>query len=610
MGEPSITTSVEPREGLTFVSYLKCAPLAIGGQETGYLNLMVTIVNTGAAPLRVIKAEVSVPNSSTAPKPWSFQLPAPPAMALAKNQTVQWSQNDDYIFAIPPGAVSLLVRIWTDTATDPYLIQSSLMAHANPTPQGSYRFWGAVRDLRPGEFWQVHGTEHGQAGPQLFAYDVGVAIESGSKYIGHLPNTNGSKNEHSRIWGKPIYAIADGKVVHCRNDFPSNPQPVPGGLLYEEAFPDLDDLWRSVGDGNGNFFTIATGDETVLYAHMQPGSLNPQFLHTDATVKAGDFLGLVGNSGHSYGPHLHIHSNKTVAGSTNSWENAPRPMRFHNARAVTWHFVTANAASAPWVALNGRGIAPGDCAVWPSDSPVVNLRNTAVRHFAISDQGQLWVIRNNDAELRTSNDRLPGFGFYMDVNPGGAGREIALVQQTPYVIGTDGRLWAGKPSGWSEVTASPELQRITVSETSGLLWAITKNNDIVMFDPVGNFWKSRGDGGKGKDICAANGVLYVIGMNDHVYRNTGAFGWAPLPGDGVGLRIAVDRLTDTVWVIGWNNGIWAHAGGGDWGEHPGGGVGTDIRIHNGTPYIVGSDHGLWRSAGAAGWERLNVVEAK
>ena len=210
---------------------------------------------------------------------------------------------------------------------------------------------------------------------------MGVAIESGSKYIGHLPNTNGSKNEHSRIWGKPIYAIADGKVVHCRNDFPSNPQPVPGGLLYEEAFPDLDDLWRSVGDGNGNFFTIATGDETVLYAHMQPGSLNPQFLHTDATVKAGDFLGLVGNSGHSYGPHLHIHSNKTVAGSTNSWENAPRPMRFHNARAVTWHFVTANAASAPWVALNGRGIPP---ATAPSGHRIPLSSISATLRYATS----------------------------------------------------------------------------------------------------------------------------------------------------------------------------------------------------------------------------------
>jgi|SoimicmetaTmtLPB_FD_contig_41_10767819_length_832_multi_2_in_0_out_0_2 hypothetical protein len=82
-------------------------------------------------------------------------------------------------------------------------------------------------------------------------------------------------------------------------------------------------------------------------------------------------------------------------------------MLFRNARAVTWAFVTANAASAPWMALNGRGLPPADFAVWPSDSPVVNLRNTAVRHFATSDQGGLWVIRNNDAQLRTSNDRLP-----------------------------------------------------------------------------------------------------------------------------------------------------------------------------------------------------------
>jgi len=608
MTVPSITTTIEPREGLTAVSYLKCAPMALG-QETGYLNLMVAIKNTGTSPMRVTKAEVSVPNSSTPAKAWSFLLPAPPAV-IGQNGSTTWTQNQDYLFAIPPGPLGLVLRLWTDTATDPKVIQASLIPHTNPTPEGSYRFWGAVRDLRPGEFWQVHGTAHGQAGPQLFAYDVGVSVESGTIHYGLLPNTNGAKNEDSRIWGKPVYAIADGKVAHFRNDFPSNPRPLQNGEEYETTFPDLYDAWNKLGDGNGNFFTIATGDETVLYAHMQPGTLNSKFLHKDATVKAGDYLGLVGNSGASSGPHLHIHANKTQAGDTMSWDNAPRPMRFRGARAVPWNSVTANATAAHWVPLNGRGIPPADCAIWPSDSPVVDLRDAVVRHFAFSDQGQLWVIRNNDAQVRTSNDLLPGSGFYMDVNPGGSGREIALVLQTPYVIGTDGRLWQGASTGWAQVPNSPELNRISVDATTRLLWATTKNYDVVVFDPVAKTWGSRGDGGQGKDICAANGVIHLIGMDDKVWKSTGASGWAPLPGDGKGKRITIDRLTGTIWVIGWDDGIWAHAGGGNWGQHAGAGVARDIRIHKGTPYVVGTDYGLWRSAGAAGWQRINVVEAK
>ena len=68
-------------------------------------------------------------------------------------------------------------------------MQSSLFEHTNPTPEQSYRFWGAVRDLRPGEFWQLHGTAHGQSLPQLFAYDVGVSVENGDGHNGRLPNT-------------------------------------------------------------------------------------------------------------------------------------------------------------------------------------------------------------------------------------------------------------------------------------------------------------------------------------------------------------------------------------------------------------------------------------
>ena len=127
----------------------------------------------------------------------------------------------------------------------------------------------------------------------------------------------------------------------------------------------------------------------------------------------------------------------------------------------------------------------------------------------------------------------------------------------------------GRPSGWSQVTDSPELERITVSNTSGLLWATTKDFDVVMFDPVANQWKSRGDGGKGKDICAANNALYVIGMNDHVWKNTGPSGWAQLPGEGMGKRIAVDPLNDRIWLIGWHDGILAARGRRSLGGTPG-----------------------------------------
>ena len=51
----------------------------------------------------------------------------------------------------------------------------------------------------------------------------------------------------------------------------------------------------------------------MLYAHLQPGSLNPKVLLPNATVQAGDYLGRAGSSGWSTKPHLHIHANETKA---------------------------------------------------------------------------------------------------------------------------------------------------------------------------------------------------------------------------------------------------------------------------------------------------------
>ena len=124
----------------------------------------------------------------------------------------------------------------------------------------------------------------------------------------------------------------------------------------------------ALGHGNGNFFTITTThptgeNETVLYAHMQPGSLNEDLVRIGpgAQVNLGDFLGLAGNSGHSTEPHLHIHANRTNTGSQ-SWDDLARPMLFWHAAAIAWPSLTSFEKT-PWVRLGGRGMPTTDCAV-------------------------------------------------------------------------------------------------------------------------------------------------------------------------------------------------------------------------------------------------------
>lgn len=55
----------------------------------------------------------------------------------------------------------------------------------------------------------------------------------------------------------------------------------------------------------GNHVLLRCADADVLLGHLQPGSVR---LLAGTKVAAGDWLGLVGNSGNSGEPHLHIHA--------------------------------------------------------------------------------------------------------------------------------------------------------------------------------------------------------------------------------------------------------------------------------------------------------------
>jgi hypothetical protein len=94
------------------------------------------------------------------------------------------------------------------------------------------------------------------------------------------------------IFGKEVLAVADGAVVGTRNDLPEQtPGTYPAGIPIDEA--------------DGNFVVLDVGNGFyVNYAHMQPGSVRPKL---GDKVKRGEVIGLVGNTGNSVAPHMHLH---------------------------------------------------------------------------------------------------------------------------------------------------------------------------------------------------------------------------------------------------------------------------------------------------------------
>ncbi len=128
---------------------------------------------------------------------------------------------------------------------------------------------------------------HVEAAPQRHAYDF-LVWKDGSTFM-----DEGTANEDYYAFGQPIFAPADGTVVRAVSDLP-------------DVLPQVETDSQNPA---GNHVVIQVGEGMYLFiAHMQQNSV---LVAEGDTVTAGQMIGLVGNSGNTSEPHIHIHLQNT-----------------------------------------------------------------------------------------------------------------------------------------------------------------------------------------------------------------------------------------------------------------------------------------------------------
>lgn len=119
---------------------------------------------------------------------------------------------------------------------------------------------------------------------QWFALDINQLGDQGRISSGF----GFSDNEIHYIFGKPVYAPCDGRVIELENEVPDNLGT---------------NMNVSAQNGRGNFIFLDCDRTVISLVHLKMGSVQ---MKLGDEVQVGHLLAEVGNSGFSQEPHLHL----------------------------------------------------------------------------------------------------------------------------------------------------------------------------------------------------------------------------------------------------------------------------------------------------------------
>lgn len=157
------------------------------------------------------------------------------------------------------------------------------------TPPVRGKNWVCVGGLSQNSYHRraVLSVDGGLYCSQRFATDFIMIDDEGRLTSGRL-----DRNKNYFSYGQEVLAVCDATVIETSDKLDDN---------IAGRHPDLHTLRELKGNsvildaGNGNY---------IFYTHLQPNSLR---VKTGDRVKRGQVIGLLGNSGNSDIPHLHVH---------------------------------------------------------------------------------------------------------------------------------------------------------------------------------------------------------------------------------------------------------------------------------------------------------------